>query len=280
LPRPKGLAIAGRRAAGESFTVDTATAELARDPARRNAYTLLLDGVESSHVDLDEPEYLAFEYVRWLGDVIDCLASSGEPLDTVHLGGGAATLARYVAATRPASRQVVFEIDAALVALVRARLPMPKGRRLRVRVADARAGLLGMKAGSAAVVVRDAFRDAVVPPHLRTAEFAALVREILRPDGAYLLNVADGVPFRGLGPEIAALTGSFEHLAVVSEPAIFRGRRHGNLVVAASNVPLPLEAIARKVAAGAAPARVRDTGEARAMARGARSPHDGDAPRP
>jgi spermidine synthase len=276
LSRKGNLSIVGRRAAGDRYAVDLATAEILRDASRSRAFTLLLDGVESSHVDLDDPQYLVFEYVRWLGDVIDCLAPSGEPLDAVHLGGGAATLARYVAATRPAAKQVVFEVDAALVALVREKLPFPKTRRLRVRVGDAREGLTALPPASADVVVRDAFRDAAVPPHLATVEFAALVKEVLRPGGVYLLNVADGAPFFNLGPDLATLAAVFDQLALVSEPSVFRGRRHGNLVVAASDAALPLDAIARRVADGAVQGRVRNHNEARAMIRGSRALRDSD----
>jgi len=265
-----------RRAAGESIAVDTGVAELLRDASRRNAFTLLIDGVEHSYVDLDDPRYLVFEYVHWFGDIVDCLAPDGDPLDTVHLGGGAATVARYIAATRPTSQQVVFEVDAALVSLVRTKLPLPKSRRLRMKVGDARAGVTGLPANAADLVVRDAFRAAEVPAHLCTAEFASEVREILRPDGVYLLNVADGVPFRNLGADLAALCDVFAQLAVVSEPSVFRGRRHGNLVVIASDAPLPIEAIARRVADGAVQGRVRENGEARAMARGHRPLHDSD----
>lgn len=263
-----------RRAPAEQFTVDTATAQIERDDTRRNAFTLTLDGVESSHVDLDDPTYLVFEYVQWFGGVVDCLRPADSPLDTVHLGGGAATLARYIDATRPRSQQTVLEVDAALVALVREKLPLPRSRRLRVRVADARLGLAALPEASADLVVRDAFLDAAVPEHLRTVEFCLLVKEILRPDGVYMMNVADGVPFRKLGPDVAAVAEVFTELAVISEPAVFRGRRHGNLVVVASDHALPIEAIAAKVASGAAPARVRADGEARAMGRGHRAPHD------
>lgn len=263
-----------RHTPGEKYAVDTATAEIERDHTRRNAFTLLLDGVESSHVDLDDPTYLVFEYVQWFGGVIDVLRPEGSPIDTVHLGGGAATLARYIAATRPQSRQTVFEIDEALVALVRERLPLPKSSRLRVRIADARLGLAALPASSADLVIRDAFLDAAVPEHLRTVEFSLLVKEALRPGGVYLMNVADGVPFRKLGPDVAAVAEVFTEVAVVSEPAVFRGRRHGNLVVAASDAALPLDAIATEVANGSAPARVRAGGEARAMARGHRPPRD------
>jgi hypothetical protein len=272
LTRARHLSVVARRSAGETFVVDTAIAQIDRDDNRRNAFTLLLDGVESSHVDLDDPTYLVFEYVQWFAGIIDVLRPAGSPIDTVHLGGAAATLARYIAATRPQSRQTVFEIDAALVDLVRDKLPLPKSRQLRVRVSDARLGLAALPASSADLVVRDAFLDAAVPEHLRTVEFALLVKEVLRPGGVYLMNVADGVPFRKLGPDVAAVAELFTELAVVSEPAVFRGRRHGNLVVAASDATLPIEAIAAKVASGSVQGRLRASGEARAMARGHR-PH-------
>jgi SAM-dependent methyltransferase len=268
LPRNDPARGGGRRAVARTFTVDTGIATLVRDGTRRNAWTLLLDGVESSHVDLDDPTLLIFEYVRWFGDIIDCLTAPGERLDTVHLGGGAVTLARYIAATRPASTQVVFEVDAALIELVRAELPWPRNPRLRIRIGDARAGLASLRPDAFDVVVRDAFRDAAVPPHLRTVEFALQVKAVLRGGGIYLINVADRGPFARLGAELATAFEAFAYVAVVSEPGVLRGRRHGNLVVAAADEPLPVDAIARRIADGGVQGRVRDLGEARAMARG------------
>ncbi|HTC68190.1 MAG TPA: fused MFS/spermidine synthase [Acidothermaceae bacterium] len=270
MPRERG-------AAGDSFTVDTATATLVRDISRRAAWTLLLDGVESSHVDLDDPTILEFEYVQWLGDIIDCLAPAGDPVDTVHLGGGAMTVARYVMATRPASKQVVFEIDGALVELVRERLPWTRGlrtRRLRVRVGDARQGLVALADASWDLVVRDAFRDAVVPADLRTVESATRVKSVLRPSGVYLMNVTDRAPFSVTGVELATLLEVFTEVALISEPSVLRGRRHGNLIIAAANRPLPLEAIARRIADGAVQGRVRDLGQAKEIARGHRPLRD------
>src|SRR5512142_298303 len=122
-------------------TAGTERAELLRDADRPDAWMLLVDGVPQSHVDLDDPGYLDFEYVRRLGHVIEAAAPAGQPLRVLHLGAGALTLARYVAATRPGSSQLAVEIDAALVDLIRLRLP-PRNPRLRVRVGDARAGLV------------------------------------------------------------------------------------------------------------------------------------------
>jgi spermidine synthase len=268
-----------QRAAGDSFTVDTATATLVRDISRRDAWTLLLDGVESSHVDLDDPTALEFEYVRWLGDIVDCLAPAGDPVDTVHLGGGAMTLARYVMATRPTSSQVVIEIDGALVELVRDRLPWARGRRsrrLRVRVGDASRAITGLADASWDVVVRDAFRDATVPVSLRTVESASRVKRVLRPGGVYLMNVTDRAPFTVTGVELATLLEVFTDVAVISEPGVLRGRRHGNLIVAASNQPLPIDAIARRIADGGVQGRVRDLGQAMQIASGHRPLRDAD----
>ncbi len=109
---------------------------------------LLAGDVPQSYVDLDDPRHLELEYMRRLGHLIDLAAPAGMPLRVLHLGGGGLTLARYVAATRPGSRQLAVEADAEVARLVRRRLPLaqagqprPGTGRIRVRVADARAVL-------------------------------------------------------------------------------------------------------------------------------------------
>ena len=110
--------------------VDSGLAELVADPDRPRAWTLRVNGTPQSHVDLDDPEYLSFEYMRRLGHLADLAAPAGQPLRVLHLGGGGLTLARYVAATRPGSWQLAAESDAALVDLVRRWLPLgPRDRR-------------------------------------------------------------------------------------------------------------------------------------------------------
>src|SRR5260370_3514582 len=97
--------------------------------------------------------------MRRLGPLVDVAAPAGEPLRVLHLGGGGLTLARYVAATRPGSRQLAVESDAALAELVRRRLPLRQrsrqagGGRGRVRAGDARAVLEQLPAGALHVVL-------------------------------------------------------------------------------------------------------------------------------
>ncbi len=237
--------------------------ELLGDADRPRAWMLLIDGVPQSHVDLDDPLYLDFEYVRRLGHVIDLAGPPGTPLRVLHLGGGGLTLARYVAATRSGSSQLAAESDAEVAALVRRRLPLNQpGRsrtragRITVRVADARAVLGQVPAGSFDVVVADVFAAAQTPAHLTSAEFTAAAARALRPSGVYAANVGDGPPLAHARGRAAAVRSVFRHACVIAEAGVLRGRRFGNLVIAGSHAELPVHALTRRALADPFPARV------------------------
>src|SRR2546430_16692127 len=83
--------------------VDGGLAELIPDRDRARAWTLLIDGAPQSHVDLDDPSYLSFEYQRRLGHVIDLAAPPGRPVHAVHLAGGPPPPPPHPAPTRPPS---------------------------------------------------------------------------------------------------------------------------------------------------------------------------------
>lgn len=245
-----------RRQEPVSATVDGGLAELVPDRERPRAWTLLLDGAPQSHVDLDDPSYLSFEYQRRLGHVIDLAAPPGRPLQVVHLGGGAFTLARYVAASRPRSTQQIVEIDAALVQFVRRELPLDPGARIRVRSVDARAGLGRVPDGWADLVVADVFSGARTPAHLTSAEFLAEVRRVLKPGGQYAANLADGPPLSHLRGQIATAASLFPELALAADPTVWRGRRFGNAVLVASDLPIATAELTRRVAGDPHPGRV------------------------
>jgi spermidine synthase len=217
--------------------------ELLADADRPGGWLLTIDRIRQSYVDLDDPTYLDFEYVQALADVLDALPDG--PLAVTHVGGGACTLARYVATTRPRSPQIVFEPDVALTALVRARLPMPRSSRIRIRPVDGRAGVAALADASADVVVLDAFHGGRVPGELTTLEFLTDVARVLRPDGVFLANVADGPPVTYTRRVLATVRAVLPHTLVIAEPAVRKGRRYGNVVLAASRVPLPLADVQR-----------------------------------
>ncbi len=203
--------------------VDGGRAELEPDRERAGAWTLLIDGAPQSHVDLGDPGYLDFAYQRRIGHLIDLVAPARQPLNVVHLGGGAFTLARYTAASRPRSSQQIVEIDAALVAFVREHLPLDPQARVRVRAVDARAGLAKLPDGWADLVIADVFSGARTPAHLTSTEFLDDVRRVLAPTGWYVANLADGPPLTHLRGQIATAASRFTELALAADPVVWRG---------------------------------------------------------
>ena len=199
--------------------VDFGVAELIPDADRPGGWTLRVDGTPQSYVDSADPTLLTFEYMRRLGSVVDACAPAGVPLRVLHLGGGALTLARYVAATRPGSDQQVVERDAALIALVREVLPLPRRSRVRVRAADARETVESAAPGRYDLVVTDVYGGARVPARFASTEFAAEV-------------------------------------CLLAEPAVLRGRRYGNVILVAGGGPLPVGELGAAAAADPFPARL------------------------
>lgn len=241
--------------------VDSGTAELRHEQDR--SITLMVNGVPSSHLDPLDPTRLDFEYMQQLAAVLDRLPG---PLRVLHLGAGGCTMARYVAATHPGSRQLAVEHDAALIALVRAQLPLPRSPELRIRHGEARAVLSALPEASYDVVIRDVFLHDTTPPHLRTAQFAELVRRVLRPGGAYLANCADRPPLAMARSEVATVRSVFDSVAVIAEPGQLRGRRYGNLVLLAGAAGVVDDALARALRSLPAPARLLDGAELDAFA--------------
>lgn len=253
------------------------TAKLMPDVDRERAWLLTVDGAPQSYVDLDEPTHLEFEYARRLGHVLDAVAEAGVPLDVLHLGGGALTLPRYVAATRPGSRQDVVDADRGLLELVTEHLPLADGTGIALHAADARGWLERAPGDSADVLIADVFGGSRIPAHLTSLDYAREAERVLRADGVYLANLADSAPFDFLRSQLATFAVVFEELAVIAEPGVLRGRRFGNAVLIASHRPLDVGGLARRTAADAFPARVEHGSVLREFVGGARPVGDADA---
>ncbi|MGW7383588.1 spermidine synthase [Streptomyces sp. NPDC054794] len=258
-------------------TTDHGTAKLMPDVDRERAWLLTVDGAPQSYVDLDEPTHLEFEYTRRLGYVLDTVGEPGRPLDLVHLGGGALTLPRYLAATRPGSRQDVVEADGKLLELVAEHLPLPPGAGIALHHADARVWIEAAPDDSADVLIADVFGGSRVPAHLTSLAYAREAERVLRADGVYLANLADAAPFAFLRSQLATFGAVFEELALIAEPGVLRGRRFGNAVLVASHHPVDTAALSRRAASDAFPARVEHGTALREFVGGARPVRDEDA---
>ncbi|KXO95970.1 spermine synthase [Tsukamurella pseudospumae] len=240
------------------------------DRDRPGAFTVLLDGTPQSYIDTGDPTNLVFEYVRRIGHVADLVRPSGEPITAVHLGGGGFTLPRYIAATRPGSRQQVLEIDRALIDAVRAAAPLPKREQIKIRCADAALAATVLPPGMLGTVdllVLDVFAGARTPAALTTREFFASLTPLLAPGGTVAINIADGPPLPFARSVAATVAGVFGEVAIAAEPGVLKGRRFGNLVLVTGRVP---DGLARRLAGDPFPGSLVSGAETTRFAGGAK----------
>lgn len=230
--------------------VATGVAELFPDPDVVGAWTLFINGVAQSHVDLNDPQLIAFDYVRRIADVIDTLAPSGS-LEVLHLGAGAMTLPRCLARMRPGSLQTVVEIDAELLRLVLEYLPLAAEDQelIETVVGDAAVELASRPDPEFDVIVADVFEGAKVPAQVGTDDFARSAARALKTSGCYVANIMDGPPLEFARAQAAVLKDAFVNVAVVADAGVLRGRRHGNLLLVAGGREIAFSRLTRRMAA-------------------------------
>lgn len=241
--------------------------ELAPDAYIPGGWLISVNGVPSSHIVPGEPRTLAFEYMQWIATAVR--DHCDRHLDTArlrvtHLGGGACTLARCLADVYPGSRNTVVELDGELARLTREWFDIPRSPRVKIRVDDARDVADTFTPASRDVIIRDAFAGSETPHSLTTVEFFDHCRRGLGPGGVYVANCGDHAHLRGAKAELAGMAEVWDHLAVIADPPMLKGRRYGNIVLLASDTPLadagsPAAAtMSRELLGGTVPAHYKD----------------------
>jgi spermidine synthase len=259
------------------YYIDTGDCELIADQDNSTGWLLRINGVMSSHIDLADPLFLEFEYMRWMAALIESRwpTDSRPKLRGLHLGGGACSLARYFHAAYPEARQVVVELDGKLAEYVRCWFDLPKAPLLRLRVGEARAVTETLTPQTRDFIIRDVFAGALTPRPLTTGEFNGHVRRVLAPGGIYVVNSGDGPDLKNAREDAATIAASFEHAVIIADPAMLKGRRYGNMVMAGSDEPFDNDpGLARRLLGGAVPAHIWSDAKVRAFAAGARVRHD------
>jgi spermidine synthase len=255
--------------AGE-FPIDTGTCELEPDPYSTNGWVLRVNGVPSSHIDLDDPLRLDFEYMRWIAALVDARWGSSDRLRVLHLGGGACSLPRYIAAAHPAARQVVVELDGKLAELVRQWFDLPRAPLVRIRVGEAREVTRSLSEASRDLIIRDVFAGSRTPHPLTTVGFTQEAKKVLAADGIYLVNCGDSPDLKMARREAATIASVFTTTAIVADPAMLKGRRYGNVIIAGSDGPLGEgPGLARGLLGGGVPAHLWHDDQVRRFAAGA-----------
>jgi hypothetical protein len=83
--------------------------------------------------------------------------------------------------------------------------------------------------------------------------------------------------------QVSTLLAAFPHVVLLADPSVLRGRRFANLVLAASDAPLPEQDLVRRVSRAAGRARLVSGDDLRAFTGGAAPVTDAtaqSAPRP
>lgn len=199
--------------------------------------TLVLDDLIHSSVNLRDPTDLDINYIRVFAAGIDVTSPARQPVSTLHVGGGAFSMPRYLAATRAGSRNTVMELDQAVVDTAREDFGLRDEAGLRIEVGDARLLVKDERGGTYDFVIGDAFSSRAVPWHLTTKEFLGELEHVMRPGGVYLMNVIDH-DLRFVRAEAATLRTVFRHVA------LFRSLGVSNEILIGSNAPIDAVAIA------------------------------------
>ena len=123
----------------------------------------------------------------------------------------------------------------------------------------------------------DLFAGARTPAHLTSVEFAAAAARVLTPAGCYAVNIGDGPPLAYARAQVATVGSVFAQVCLIADPGVLRGRRFGNLVLAAAQGELPLAGLARRAAGDPFPGRLVHGADLDRFAAGAKPVTDAEA---
>jgi spermidine synthase len=202
----------------------------------------------------DAPRRLVSPYVE-MHDVLARLHIGDKtPFRAFFVGGGAYTLPRAWSAARPDAEIIVAEIDPAVTKAAVDLLWLKPSRRIRPVHQDARVALAHAGRGRFDVIIGDAFHDIVIPPHLVTREFFALVATRLADRGIYLMNVVDDRTRPRLALSIRATLLTTFSIVEMWQMNAAEGR--STFVLAAVRRPTPHDQVTLDVSPGVAFHRV------------------------
>jgi spermidine synthase len=208
--------------------------ELRPDFIIPGALTLRVDGITQSTVTVGDPKALHLEYVQRIGNVIDLVAPAGQALRALHLGAGAMTLPRYIAATRPGSTQIVIELDETLLALVLDRLPLPADAVIDIVRGDAFAAVRDIVASELApfdVIVVDIYAALAPPDYVADGEFFRDLELLRAPGGVIIVNVVDTRHLTDLRAGYRAMEHFVPAVIAAGPNYLISGKASGNAIL-------------------------------------------------
>lgn len=248
----RAVAIAPGVARGTAIPISTGSVELTDDPD--GVTTVWVNGVPSSSMRAD-PSVLDFEYMRLFAAVISIWEPPARML-AMHVGAGVGTFPRHLVHAYPDSRHIAVDLDATLPTLAREWWDLPRAPQLRLRQQDGLDAVATRGDASLDLLVRDAFSGDATPPALADEQWWGHAQRVLRPGGLVVANVS-AVPGKATQRlDVLAARSTFPNVVAVGEGAVLKGRRRGNVVLAAS-AEFDVDQLRRYAASAPLPTSVR-----------------------
>ncbi len=180
------------------------TIQIRKDPAT-GAVTYELEGCNQSAADADGISMASYIHALF------GLLSQAKARNVLILGSAGGTLATMLVRAKKAATMV--DIDPQAFVLARDYFQLPDS--VTCHVADAAAFLQSCRESFDAIVM-DVFIGNQIPAHLQTAEFFALAKPRLSPDGVMLTNVHVKHDFDDFADRIAkAMRGAWPQVRVL-----------------------------------------------------------------
>jgi len=213
---------------------------------------VVIDDLIHGYVHPDDPGHLEYAYLQVFAALDMASRPGAGAAATLHLGGGAYTFPRFLAARWPADQIVVAEIDPEVTAANQRATWLADPLPFSVHHADARRVVSDLSRAGARfdAVYGDAFHGMAVPYHLATQEFVAAVDSILAPSGFFAVNVIDVLASgRLLGAFVETVRSVFPYASVIATHPLIDDGGRDTYVVVGSRAPIDLAAV--RVLAGA-----------------------------
>ena len=186
------------------------------------------------------PDSLFTPYVQLMDELVRYhLGQRAATAKYFFAGGGAYTSPRAVQAHSPRADITVAEIDKDVTRIARERLFVNTDG-MHIMHMDARMALASLPEKQLDIVVGDVFNDVIVPYHLLTREYVALVKSRLNDKGMYVLNVVD-VPSDPLllKSMYKTLKAVFAYVDLWIEARQVEVKRYTYVVSARDTAPMP-----------------------------------------
>ena len=179
------------------YQILTVTAEPG-NPLHRSFYQ---DKLRHSEADLADLADLKYPYMRIYDALVNKkLGKNDKPVRLLLLGGGGYVFPNYLFRARPGSELVVVEIDPGVTKAAQEAFGLPVDAPIEIHHMDARNYIADALRKNRDVpgsvppfdfIICDSVSDYSVPYQLTTREFMAQVKQLLKPDGLYAMNLID-----------------------------------------------------------------------------------------